>query len=346
MKNLCPILRFQELHGFQKILALGDCAVSLSGHWRMGDLCQEQPIRYFPESRPSYPKLSAQLHDQYVMDVPIWYNDRHWHIQEWLMWAEILNSFEEQSGLANFIQISGGVLAVSLSIWRGYRWFRRRQISNRVTTVSKWLQGRVFGPAAAGSLRVAVVDDHPEDYPLDTLRRLGYSIASFDHLTLADVPSLLTYDCVFLDINGVLDEDPKRGGLEILKRLKVPSGPYIVAVSSRGFDITMSEFFMLANHRLKKPIPHADIEGIIERAFASSFSAEQAAQRIDSVGAFASSPSPAKKKAFAAIRNYLESGVGLDEVRSRSGLILPIGHSIESLLSDLDVIRRSLGRAP
>lgn len=262
------------------------------------------------------------------------------------MWVEIFKYFEEQSGLANFIQISGGILAVSLSTWRGYHWFRRRQLSNRVITVSKWLQERAFEPTVAKSLRVAVVDDRPEDYPLDTLRRLGYSIVSIDHLTLADIPSLLNYDCVFLDINGVLDEDPKRGGLEILKRLKVPGGPYIVAVSSRGFDITMSEFFMLANHRLKKPIPPADIEGIIEGAFASNFSAEQAAQRIDNIGAFSSSFSPAKKKAFAAIRHYLESGVGLNEVRNRAGLILPIGQSLEPLLGDLDVIRRSLSRAP
>lgn len=262
------------------------------------------------------------------------------------MWSEILQFFEQQSGLANIFQISGGILAVSLSSWQGYHWFRRRQLSNRITTVSGWIQGRVLGPAAAKSLRVAVVDDHPEDYPLDTLRRLGYSIVSIENLTLADIPSLLNYDCLFLDINGVLEEDPKRGGLEVLKRLKVPSGPYIVAVSSRGFDITMSDFFMLADHRLKKPIPPADIEGIIERAFVSSFSAEQAAQRIDDIGDFASSPSPARRKAFAAIRHYLESGVGLDEVRNRAALILPIGQTLESLLSDLDIIRRSLSRAP
>ncbi|MGB9130580.1 MAG: hypothetical protein WCB97_13105 [Thiobacillus sp.] len=264
---------------------------------------------------------------------------------EHFMWAEILKYFEEQSGFANFIQISGGIIAVSLGSWKGFNWFRTRQLLRRVKTVSKWLQGRVFGPTTAKSLRLAVVDDRPEDYPLDTLRRLGYSIASVNHLTLAEVPTLLDYDCIFLDINGVLDEDPKRGGLEVLKRLKVPGGPYIVAVSSRGFDITMSEFFMQANHRLKKPIPPADIEGIIERAFASNFSAEKAAQRIDDLATFTSSPSRAKKKAFEAIRHYLESGSGLENVKNRVGLIVSVGQHRESLLNDLDIIRRSLSMA-
>lgn len=261
------------------------------------------------------------------------------------MWAELLQYFEQQSGLANFMQISGGILAVGLGGWRGYIRLKRRQLSNRITTVSEWIQGRTLKPAAAKSLRVVVVDDQPEDYPLDTLRRIGYSIVSINHLTLADIPSLLSYDCVFLDINGVLEEDTKRGGLEVLKRLKVPNGPYIVAVSSKGFDITMSEFFMLADHRLKKPIPPTDIEGIIEQSFAASFSAEKAAQRIDNIGAFGSSPSPAKRKAFAAIRDYLESGVGLDEVKSRVAQILPIGQTVGLLLTDLEIIRRSLSRA-
>lgn len=262
------------------------------------------------------------------------------------MLVEILKIFEEQSGLANFIQIFGGMVGLSLSIWKGCQLFRRRQLLSRITTVSGWIQGRIFKPANAMALRVAVIDDHPEDYPLDTLRQLGYSIASIDRLTLADIPSLLKYDCIFLDINGVLEEDTKRGGLEVLKRLKVPNGPYIVAVSSRGFDITMSEFFMLADHRLKKPIPPADLEGIIDRAFESSFSAKHAAQRVDDLTAFASSPSSAKKKAFGAIRRYLEAGIGLDEVRSRASLILPIGHNIDPLLVDLDIIRRSLKAAP
>jgi hypothetical protein len=162
---------------------------------------------------------------------------------------------------------------------------------------------------------------------------------------LADVPSLLGYDCVLLDINGVLDEDPKRGGLQILKRLKAAGGPYVVAVSSRGFDITMSDFFMLADHRLKKPIPPAEVEGIIERAFDSRFSAEHAAHRIDDAAALGSSRTRATRKASDAVRQYLEVGVGLEDARKALALIVP-GERLQATLTDLDVVRRSLTRAP
>lgn len=262
------------------------------------------------------------------------------------MWEQVGKFFEEQGALANFIQIGGAVVAIGLAGWRAYRWIRRRQASNRFRSITEWLEGRSsYGPATARSLRVAVVDDRPEDYPLDTLRKLGYSIAHIGRLALSDVPSLLKYDCVLLDINGVLDEDSKRGGLEVLKRLKAVDGPYVVAVSSRGFDITMSEFFMLADHRLKKPIPPAEVEGIIERAYVSNYSAKHAAHRIDEAAAVTTPASRATRSALTAMRNYLESGDGRGEARSSLALLVP-GDRLESALRDLDVIRRSLNRAP
>lgn len=260
------------------------------------------------------------------------------------MWETAKKFFEAQSALANFVQIAGALAAVALASWRGYGWVDARLAANRITSISKWLEGQHQASQTARSLTVAVVDDHPEDYPLDVMRRLGYSITHIGNLTLADVPSLLKFDCILLDINGVLKEDLRRGGLEVLKRLKATGGPYVVAVSSKGFDITMSEFFMLADHRLKKPIPHTDIEGIIERAFTSTFSAEHAAHRIDEAAAFATSRSRATKKAIAAARTYLESGRGKDEARTSLALIVP-GDQLESTLIDLEVVRRSTNRA-
>lgn len=261
------------------------------------------------------------------------------------MWEAIGKFFEGQSALANFLQIGGAVVAIGLAVWRGAKWIQGWRLTGRLTTISAWLEGRSFGPSAARSLRTAVVDDRPDDYPLDTLRRLGYSIIHIGHLNLSEVPSLLTYDCVLLDINGVLEEDSKRGGLEVLKRIKTPDGPYVVAVSSRGFDITMSEFFMLADHRLKKPIPPAEVEGIIERAFESRFSAKHAAQRIDEAAAFATSRSRASRKALKMARRYLELGAGLDDANEALALVVP-GERLPAALMDLQTIRRSLNRAP
>lgn len=261
------------------------------------------------------------------------------------MWSSVAAFFEGQSAMANFLEIAGAIVATMFIVVRALRWLLKRQTARRVTSIAKWLHGRRFGPVTAHSLRIAVVDDRPEDYPLDALRRLGYSVTHIPRLTLADVPSLRVYDCILLDINGVLDEDPKRGGLEVLKRLKGNSGPYVVAVSSKGFDITMSEFFMLADHRLKKPIPPADVEGIIERAFVSRYSAEHAAHRIDEAAALPTSKSRATRRALAAMRAYLESGERRDEAKRCMALVIP-GERLNSALYDLDAIRRSLSRAP
>lgn len=179
------------------------------------------------------------------------------------MWETFSIFFESQSALANSLEIGGAAVGFLLVVWRGGKWASRRIQSNRLNTVSLWLAGKPHQASSAKSLRIAVVDDRPDDYPLESLRRLGYSVVHIASLGLGDVPTLLAYQCVLLDINGVLVEDPKRGGLEILKRLKAADGPYVVAVSSKGFDITMSEFFMLADQRLKKPIPQAEVEGII-----------------------------------------------------------------------------------
>lgn len=261
------------------------------------------------------------------------------------MLANVISFFERQSATANFLQIAGAGLTVTFATWRAVQWFGRWRVSNRIRTVSGWLQRATHGPATARGLRIAVVDDRPDDYPLDSLRRIGYSIAHVAHLTLADVPSLKGYDCVLLDINGVLDEDPKRGGLDVLKRLKAEEGPYVVAVSSKGFDITLSEFFMLADHRLKKPIPPADVEGIIERAYECKFSAEHAARRVDEAAAFGTSRSRATRRALLAVRQYLETGRALNEARSALSLIVP-AERMSSTMSDLAVVRRSLGRSP
>jgi ribonucleotide monophosphatase NagD (HAD superfamily) len=173
------------------------------------------------------------------------------------------------------------------------------------------------------------------------LRRLGYSIVHIASLGLSDVPALLAYQCVLLDINGVLVEDPKRGGLEILKRLKDADGPYVVAVSSKGFDITMSEFFMLADQRLKKPIPQAEVEGIIKGAYQARYSAEEAARRVDAVASFGSSTTRATRRALHEAIKFMDGKS--DEAAVRSALMLILtSERVSEVLRDLKIVRRSV----
>lgn len=261
------------------------------------------------------------------------------------MWETVSEFFERQSALANFLQIGGAAVACLLVGWRVVKWFSRRIHSNRLLTVSLWLAGKPQQTSSAKSLRIAVVDDRPDDYPLESLRRLGYSVAHIATLGLGDIPNLLAYQCILLDINGVLIEDPRRGGLEILKRLKAADGPYVVAVSSKGFDITMSEFFMLADHRLKKPIPQAEVEGIIEGAYQARYSAVDAARRVDTAASFGSAATRASRRALRKAIDFLDGTGNEEAVRSSLSLIVP-SERIQGVLNDLKVIKRSLVQVP
>lgn len=253
--------------------------------------------------------------------------------------------FEKQSALANFLQIGGATLGCLLALWRGSKWASKRIQSNRLSTVSLWLVGKPYPKSSAKSLRIAVVDDHPEDYPLEPLRQLGYSVVHIERLGLGEIPTLLSYQCVLLDINGVLTEDLKRGGLEILKRLKAADGPYVVAVSSKGFDITMSEFFMLADHRLKKPIPQAEVEGIIEGAYQARFSAEDAARRVDTAASFGASVTRTTRRTLRKAIEFLEGKSDEDTVRSALSLIVP-SELVAGVIDDLKIVQRSLVKIP
>lgn len=261
------------------------------------------------------------------------------------MWEAFSKFFESQSALANFLQIGGTVVGCLLVVWRSGKWASRRRQSNRLSTVSLWLAGKPHQALSAKSLRIAVVDDRPEDYPLDSLRRLGYSVVHIESLGLGDVPTLLSYQCVLLDINGVLVEDPKRGGLEILKRLKAADGPYVVAVSSKGFDITMSEFFMLADHRLKKPIPQAEVEGIIEGAYQARYSAGAAARRVDTAASFGGSATRTTRRVLRKAIEFLDGKSDEEVVRSALALIVP-SEVVPGVIGDLKIVQRALVQGP
>lgn len=261
------------------------------------------------------------------------------------MWETISKFFENQSALANFLQIGGAALGSILLAWRCLKWVSKRTQSNRLKTVSLWLAEKPHQASSPKSLRIAIVDDRPDDYPLESLRRLGYSVVHIPSLSLGEVPTLLSYQCVLLDINGVLLEDPKRGGLEILKRLKAADGPYVVAVSSRGFDITMSDFFMLAEHRLKKPIPQAEVEGIIERAYQAKYSGGDAARRVDEAASFGPVASRNTRSALRKIIEFLNGNSEEATVRKALLLILP-GERVNEILSDLKIVQRSLVQVP
>lgn|GEM_PF-6436913 len=250
------------------------------------------------------------------------------------MLQSTLQFWEEQSALANFLAV---VTVLFSLVAAGYTAYVKRK-PTKFHSMQEWVNFKFPTLSTAKDLRIAVVDDRPEDYPLAELRRLGYSITDIQTLSLSEIPNLRAYDIILLDINGVLKEDPKRGGFEILKRLKSPKGPFIVAVSSRGFDITMSDFFMLADQRLKKPIPEVKVEGVLEDAFALRFSKIHAARRIDSALTSSGNLPKQKTKCLTSILSYAATGNKYDEMLMQIYSFFP-GDASQRILNDIEIIK-------
>lgn len=249
--------------------------------------------------------------------------------------------FEAQSALANFLQISFSVITVLGVIWKGAMWFRTKANRPRPASLVSYVASLARGRKVT-DLKVLVLDDEPDDYPFGQLRQLGYKVQERTSISLGEIDDLLTFDVILLDIRGVLNEDIKTGGLEILKRLKRrQTSPYVIAVSSKGFDPTVAEFFMLANERLKKPVPAVEIESAISRAYEMAFSAVEAAKRIDvHIGSSNPKNSTARKNVEELVR-FLRKETTEERLRDRLEKSLA-GDVVRKIFNDLGILQVEL----
>jgi CheY-like chemotaxis protein len=168
----------------------------------------------------------------------------------------IIAFFERQSWLANLMYFAGAAVAIAIGAKKRIEswWTLRNQsleksFRNVAPTFPATIEDMLRG------IKVAVVDDEPNAVPVEYLRKLGIQLFEKPSVSFTDIEELRTYDLVFLDIVGVVDEDPKRGGLKLLERLKSsPNGPLIIAISSKRFDPLATDFFRNADDVLNKPI--------------------------------------------------------------------------------------------
>jgi DNA-binding response OmpR family regulator len=259
-----------------------------------------------------------------------------------MKFEEVKLFFEQQSAAANFFEITFSLAAIGILIWRGAKWIRRRTSNSVPTSLEGYLslvgkQGR-----RVIDIRILILDDELSDYPIDQLRKLGYRVEEKTLVSLGDIESFKNYDVILLDIRGVLKEDLRQGGLEILKRLKSrPNSPYVIAVSSKGFDPTLAEFFMLADERLKKPIAAMTIERAIRLAYEGAYSALHAAQRVDQQLGTSNRKNASARKNLQQVIQFLNGK--LHEDKLRHGLEKSFGsETIRSILLDLAIMKVEL----
>ncbi|WP_186027340.1 response regulator transcription factor [Burkholderia gladioli] len=194
--------------------------------------------------------------------------------------------FDAQSALANAISIFTPILGVGIAAYK-LIWPR---FSKPVSSMRDWAMNR-FGQEGfrlkrpvLSMLKIAIVDDKPDDFPIAYLRQCGYDLTVISTISLADASGLQAYDLIAMDITNVVVEDAARGGLELIRRVKhFPNSPVVIAVSGRRYDPTMTEFFRLADSHMKKPIKPADLESAIEKLLTDRCAPGQIAESMDKI---------------------------------------------------------------
>lgn len=196
----------------------------------------------------------------------------------------IAKFFNDYGWLANALGILvplGGCVSLFLKVLRP--WLRKGDID---WLLPKTLQTAWTPDMAKSIARIAIVDDQLQDFPINDLKRDGYQIQTYRHVQLADIQSLSTYDIVFLDMKGIVKDDPDYGGLKLIAELrKLNPEQKICAVSGQTFDPTATEFFRQADDYKKKPLTAQECKTVVDSFVTESFNpltlAEQARGVLD-----------------------------------------------------------------
>jgi CheY-like chemotaxis protein len=132
------------------------------------------------------------------------------------------------------------------------------------------------------SKSIVIVDDQPENYPIPYLQRSGFNVVSITSISLTNYKHLLEYDLIVLDVTNIVEEDMKRGGLELMKRIKSdnPRKP-VIAASSKTYDPTLTEFFQLSDKQIHTPIKDQTIEKVLTETLNKFYSPSAKAKEVD-----------------------------------------------------------------
>jgi CheY-like chemotaxis protein len=185
----------------------------------------------------------------------------------------IIQFFNDTGWLANLIGIAtfiGGGAAVF------FRFLRPRFLSARIDKVVSADLDRKWDDSRAKEIaKIAIVDDQPADFPTTELKSNGYHVQTYRQVTLSTTAQLASYDIVFLDMKGVVKDDPENGGLKLIAELRrLSPAQKICAVSSKTFDINATEFFRQADDAKKKPLTAHECRAVITTFLGELFSAK------------------------------------------------------------------------
>jgi CheY-like chemotaxis protein len=233
------------------------------------------------------------------------------------MLQEIKQFFDGLGWLANMLAL-GPVVAAVLGIYTKRKtimgWFKKRKYLSVADHLQTHLTGYSFKTA---EVKLAIVDDTPEDFPLEYLKNTFGRVDVFEKISLSEASRLVGYDLVFLDMMGVVKEDNKYGGLQLIRKIKeLPDAPTVVAVSGARFDATATEYFRAADDVMKKPLTEIKCEEIVLDLLKEKTSPHKSADTIDGELMAKSKNERERGKALGLVIKYLDRTLTVEQFRA------------------------------
>jgi len=136
-------------------------------------------------------------------------------------------------------------------------------------------------------IRIVVIDDDKDSFPIESIQDYGFSIEYWDKLNSTRHKRLENqeFDIIILDIKGIIDKDlGDYDGLDILKSLKEKNREQIIiAFSGSKYDISKGEFWKKADGFMKKPIGTLEIKEELENIFEKYFTNNNLIKKLKSI---------------------------------------------------------------
>lgn len=229
-------------------------------------------------------------------------------------YMQALKTFFNDAGwLANLIGIVtfiGGGLALFFRVVRP--WLVRARIDKKIP---KGLEQKWNEALAKSIARVAIVDDQPADFPAAELKADGYQVQIYKQVALSTIAQLATYDVVFLDMKGIVKDDPENGGLKLIGELRrLNPNQKVCAVSSKTFDINATEFFRQADDAKKKPLTAHECRTVINQFLSELFDPQVV--KATAVHAQELLPRARRAEIVILIEKFNKNEVSLEQLRS------------------------------
>lgn len=173
------------------------------------------------------------------------------------------------------------LLAILGVLWAGFKLMR---VQFRKFKEPSDVRGFLLSLKLRNKYKIAIVDDEVKDFPIEYLKSLGYSVSTYESISLNEVDRLLSFDIIFLDVKGVVTEDFETGGAKLLKLVKkAKPSVMVIAVSSGKYQLNLNSFFEDSDDVLNKPVREMDIENSISELIKCNIDIDNMAEELSNM---------------------------------------------------------------